>query len=1212
MKKRVLSFVLAIYMVIIACPNISYAFSADFDIRDGVLWEYLGNGGEVVVPEGVTSIRYRAFTEHGDSVTSVILPEGVTEIESEAFSSCGLYSITIPSTTTYIGRSAFDYCRNLQSINIPDSVTHIDDSVFWECSSLQTARLPESVSYLGDNVFYKCSNLRTVTLPQNITEIGRNFFESCASLTEISLPAGLTSIGSFAFSRCSSLSKLDIPSSVTSIGDSAIQACTNLTSICIPRNVTQIGSFFLAGDKGLQSITVDVNNPSFCSKDGVLYNKDITKIIAYPPQKRGVCMIPESVTELGDGVFNSCNTLDNITLPAGLTRIGENAFWCCTGLTNIKIPHGVTEIAKGAFTECGNLSSISIPTSVTKMGEAVLGFDRAIYENYYTGDVYYAGTKEQWNLIAKDDYSFSKANIHFTDPVQMFRITFDPNGGNVNTSSKVVLLPGWYGELPIPTRKDYRFDGWFTSASGGTQITSDTTVNLTSDQTLYAHWTYAPTSYTVTFNSNGGSVDTPSKTVANGGTYGDLPTPTWSNYKFDGWFTSANGGTQITSDTIVNLTSNQTLYAHWTSAMDPYNLGDETYSFDNYDDFDSPGGHCFGMSITSAGYHNDLLDIRIIGGNANTPLYSFSRTQSVMQPICYYQGIQGSYSNRATVAGGSFYLSQGYNIASDWQEVVNYVSNHNFDSAGVLQIGFRKRDEGGHAINFLRYENVNGQDRIYAYDNNFPSQETYFYRDSSGRVRQTPKQSFSGAIDCIALRDCRTYFNSISGFDSTHVLYMAKDAASVQGCTYSYMDGSFADEEYVMYEIPANQDQVIIVPKRDNATFTYMDKEYSFGKITDETRGELKLASSDDGSVDTNVSFQIVEDGLVTPTVTLNKTTLTLTEGGGESLTATVMPDNAANKNVTWTSSDPSVAIVSDGKVMAVKTGTATITVTTKDGGNKATCTVTVLGNINISVTSNGSVTTPATSAQAGTEITITAMPDSGYMTDRVSVTDSSGKSIPVTNIGAGTYTFTMPASNVTVIATFVSTVGPTETPTPTPKPWKNPFPDVSNTAWYIKAVEYVVTEGLMSGYPNGKFGPNDNISRAEFAQIIYNKAGRPGAGTSVFSDVKAGQWYANAITWAAEQQVVSGIGNNQFAPNRDITREELATMLWRYAKSPKPLKTELDFADKNKVSGFAKEAILWANENGIVNGKGNGILDPKGKATRAETAQMLMNYLKK
>lgn len=285
--------------------------------------------------------------------------------------------------------------------------------------------------------------------------------------------------------------------------------------------------------------------------------------------------------------------------------------------------------------------------------------------------------------------------------------------------------------------------------------------------------------------------------------------------------------------------------------------------------------------------------------------------------------------------------------------------------------------------------------------------------------------------------------------------------------------------------------------------------------------------------------------------------------------------------------------------------------------------------SVKVEKSEHGTVTSKPTSVYSGGTVTLTVTPDKGYKLDGLIVTDSQGKEIGITE-SVGKYTFKMPSRNVTVIAKFVPkqtstpiplpdatpTPTPDATPTPdtspTPQPWKNHFPDVSDTAWYIKAVEYVAVEGLMHGYPNGKFGPNDNISRAEFAQIIYNKAGRPNAGSSVFTDVKTGQWYTNAVTWAAEQKVVSGIGNNQFAPNRDISREELATMLWRYAGSPKPAKTTLDFTDAGKVSTFAKEAMLWANEHGIISGKGNGILDPKGKATRAETAQMLMNYLKK
>lgn len=114
----------------------------------------------------------------------------------------------------------------------------------------------------------------------------------------------------------------------------------------------------------------------------------------------------------------------------------------------------------------------------------------------------------------------------------------------------------------------------------------------------------------------------------------------------------------------------------------------------------------------------------------------------------------------------------------------------------------------------------------------------------------------------------------------------------------------------------------------------------------------------------------------------------------------------------------------------------------------------------------------------------------------------------------------------------------------PTLVPWRNPFPDVKESAWYWDAVEYVCTQGLMNGYENGKFGPNDTITRAEFAQIIYNKEGRPSAGSGKFTDVKPGQWYVDAINWAAETGVVDGIGGSRYAPNDPITREQLATML--------------------------------------------------------------------
>ncbi len=262
--------------------------------------------------------------------------------------------------------------------------------------------------------------------------------------------------------------------------------------------------------------------------------------------------------------------------------------------------------------------------------------------------------------------------------------------------------------------------------------------------------------------------------------------------------------------------------------------------------------------------------------------------------------------------------------------------------------------------------------------------------------------------------------------------------------------------------------------------------------------------------------------------------------------------------------------------------------------------------NVKVEKAEHGTVTASPASASSGSTVTLTVKPDEGYKLDKIAVTDSQGKAVELTEKD-GKYTFKMPARNVTVQAVFV--LEQTATPGPSPKPWENPFPDVKDSEWYIKAVEFVYTNGLMSGYANGRFGPNDTLTRAQFAQIIYNKEGRPQAEGGKFSDVTTG-WYADAVNWAAAEGIVAGIGGGKFAPDRPITRQDLAVMLWRYAGRSEPGKNELDFNDSDRVSGYAWKALCWASENGIVSGRGNGVLDPKGNATRAEAAQMVMKYL--
>lgn len=177
-------------------------------------------------------------------------------------------------------------------------------------------------------------------------------------------------------------------------------------------------------------------------------------------------------------------------------------------------------------------------------------------------------------------------------------------------------------------------------------------------------------------------------------------------------------------------------------------------------------------------------------------------------------------------------------------------------------------------------------------------------------------------------------------------------------------------------------------------------------------------------------------------------------------------------------------------------------------------------------------------------------------------------------------------------------------------------FTDASATAWYHDGVHYVLEENLMVGVSDGKFAPNATLTRAELAQILYNKAGKPAvSGASTFTDVPASAWYAKAVAWAQQNNVVSGVGGGKFAPNDKITREQIAVMLYNDA-GKKAVTGTLNFKDAANVSNWAKDAMLWATQNKVVNGAvqsdGTLLLNPTNGATRAETAAMLANYYNK
>ena len=244
-----------------------------------------------------------------------------------------------------------------------------------------------------------------------------------------------------------------------------------------------------------------------------------------------------------------------------------------------------------------------------------------------------------------------------------------------------------------------------------------------------------------------------------------------------------------------------------------------------------------------------------------------------------------------------------------------------------------------------------------------------------------------------------------------------------------------------------------------------------------------------------------------------------------------------------------------------------------------------------------GTVSVTPSRPERGGTVAIKPKPDEGYEVDKITVTDKNGKPIEIVVKPDGTYTFQQPDGKVKIEVAYK----PVETP------WNNPFTDASEGDWYYEAVRFVQERGLMNGYSDSRFGPEDTLSRAQLAQILFSKEGRPGVDYLLgFSDVAGGTWYAEAVRWAASQGIVGGYGDGTFGPDDPITREQLALMLWRYSGSPSATNKELNFNDEDEVSGFALEALRWAVENGILTGYGDGRLGPKGQASRAQVAQML------
>ena len=345
-------------------------------------------------------IPFAAGAETSGSFRYDVLDDGTARIKK--YIDNGSKTVDIPSTidgykVTEIGDDAFYGCTGLTSVTIPNSVTEIGNWAFMDCKGLTKITVDknnknytsvEGVLFNKDKteiLVYPNAKGSSYVIPSSVTEIGYSAFEGCTGLTSVTIPSSVTEIGEGAFRGCTGLKSVTIPNSVTEIGWSAFKGCTGLKSVTIPSSVTEIGSGAFYGCTGLKNITVDKNNKNYTSVDGVLFNKNKTKILGYPSAKDSSSyVIPSSVAEIGSYTFSNCTSLTSVTISNGVEEIGYSAFEGCTGLTNVTIPNSVTEIRGDAFARCISLTTIKIPQSVTNIAEA-WGYPRSSFSNPFWG-----------------------------------------------------------------------------------------------------------------------------------------------------------------------------------------------------------------------------------------------------------------------------------------------------------------------------------------------------------------------------------------------------------------------------------------------------------------------------------------------------------------------------------------------------------------------------------------------------------------------------------------------------------------------------------------------------------------------------------------------------------------------------------------------------------------------------------------------------------
>ena len=1155
---------------------------------------------EIVLPQSLKTIGKNAFY-HNYYLQKIDIPAGVTEIGAGAFAKCqNLSDITIRGENTFLHGGAFgektgysvgpfsgklrelhqqwlyddsasdffiwqgqllDYRGTSKTPVIPDTVTVIGASAFWR-SDITGVTIPSSVKLIGASAFDECASLTSVDIPGSVERIDDGAFSGCTGMTSITLHEGLKVIGDGGLRECESLTSLVLPEGLTTLEDTALYDCTGIESFTFPKSLTDMEDSSIYTSKwyeGLADGTELYCGSVFLGCKGKKYPSKLTvrpgtKMVRI--EKDDMDGVNELI--LPDGlesliITEGCGSITKLTVPESVNYINLRGL---AHLTDLKLPTTAV-LEESCFGGCYQIKNLTIPKGNTTLKGLSVG--------------------RTAHVVLPDDVLEVRGPISNGDPYRYNNKDCNSNLKSIDLKNVRILTGGALSDcvalesVTLPDSLITLGDGVFSGCAQLRSIKGGKNVRQIGDGCFGACTTltdFGDLEKNVTRVGSGA--------FHNCGWFHDQP----NGVVYFGKVAYAYKGT-MPENTVLALKEGTVSV---------------TYSF-------------------------------IAGQIELNPTFDFPTLAGLILPqSCKYvdgYAFSGAENMKFIDLGGVQYISNCAFNSSSCEAIVlpdsvRFVGDNAFSAAHLKAIhlneGLRALDEGA----FFSYGEGKGV--------TVPASVIYIGPQALGWSPVNPDDFLGGSktIDGFVIRGTAGTAAQTYAVDNEIAFETAPCAAHklvTETVAATCQTGGYTRETCIVCgytNVTARTAPVAHKPvANDTIEATCTRPGYTGGThcafcgltLTQPTQ---TAALGHDEVVATEEYEYSAYYGMIRHYCRRCELKWYDTEGGGHVHDYTYQTNFVYATCTTGGYTEHICACgdrYRDGITPALghdfQWVTDKVATATEPGYKHEECT-------RCHESRNENTVIPATGE--------------GHVhsyTDNVKdpTCTEGGYTVHTCTCGeqyTDSYTNALGHNYVNGVCTRCGATngsgGKCDGGASCPS---KPYYDVDTGGWYHEGVDYAIAHGLMNGVGSGRFDPNGSMTRAMLVTVLWRYAGSPVAGTNRFSDVPSGQWYTQAVAWAAQNGVVNGVGNGKFDPEGKITREQMAAILYRYASSVGVNTSARGdfsaFPDRGRVSGYAADALSWCVASQIIGGtqeNGRVYLDPQGNATRAQVATILMRYI--